>query len=147
MRNCGPTNELSTASSQLPREQAPSATHYVVSDACCNELNLTRKGKRALADRRFCADHVHAGRDGRLCDGVGQTASDDGIVPARYAKALAEEIVKPGLEAATMFRRVASRVLREIGQATHGSAVSTRPEVYFAGQAATPPPLVALVRT
>jgi hypothetical protein len=29
------------------RAQAPAATHYVVFDACRNELNLTRKGNKA----------------------------------------------------------------------------------------------------
>src|SRR5262249_42686215 len=35
------------------RAQAPAATHYVVFDACRNELNLTRKGKKALTDKGF----------------------------------------------------------------------------------------------
>jgi tol-pal system protein YbgF len=49
-----------------------------------------------------------------------------------YAKALAEELVKPGIEAMTMFRHVALRVNWEIGQDPWMSA-STLPEVYFAG--------------
>src|SRR5262245_48725689 len=35
------------------REQAPNATHYVVFDACRNELNLIRKGKKAAAEKGF----------------------------------------------------------------------------------------------
>jgi len=35
------------------REQAPAATHYVVFDACRNELNLTRKGQKALSEKGF----------------------------------------------------------------------------------------------
>jgi hypothetical protein len=35
------------------RAQAPAATHYVVFDACRNELKLTRKGKKALSDKGF----------------------------------------------------------------------------------------------
>ena len=33
-----------------------------------------------------------------------------------YAKALAEEIVKPGIEAVTMFRNVQLRIKQSIGQ-------------------------------
>jgi hypothetical protein len=60
-----------------------------------------------------------------------------------YAKALTDEMVKTGVEAMYMFRRVALRVNREIGQDPWMSA-STLPEVYFAGNAAPgspPPPL------
>ncbi len=124
------------------REQAPSATHYVVFDACRNELNLTRKGKRALADRGFVPITYTPGVMIAYATAPGKTASDAGIGAGIYAKALAEEIVKPGLEAVTMFRRVALRVYREIGQ-DPWMAASTLPEVYFAGEAATPPPLVA----
>ena len=35
------------------RAHAPATTHYVVFDACRNELNLTRKGKKALTDNCF----------------------------------------------------------------------------------------------
>src|SRR5262245_10309016 len=63
----------------------------------------------------------------------GRTASDSGREGGPYARALSEEIVKPGMEALYMFRRVALRVNREIGQDPWISA-STLPEVYFAGK-------------
>ena len=46
------------------RAQAPGATHYVVFDACRNELNLTRKGQKALSDRGFvpCMDGARVAR-------------------------------------------------------------------------------------
>jgi formylglycine-generating enzyme required for sulfatase activity/uncharacterized caspase-like protein len=124
------------------REQAPSATHYVVFDACRNELNLTHKGKRALTDRGFVPLAYTPGVMIAYATAPGKTATDAGAGAGIYAKALAEEIVKPGLEAVTMFRRVALRVNREIGQ-DPWMAASTLPEVYLAGEAAAPPPLVA----
>ena len=41
------------------RGQAPQATHYVVFDACRNELNLIRKGKKALSDKGFIPRDPH----------------------------------------------------------------------------------------
>ena len=124
------------------REQAPNATHYIVFDACRNELNLTLKGKRALAERGFVPIAYTPGVMIAYATAPGKTATDVGVGAGIYARALAEEIVKPGLEAVTMFRRVALRVNREIGQ-DPWMAASTLPEVYFAGEAATPAVLVA----
>jgi hypothetical protein len=114
------------------REQAPNATHYVVFDACRNELNLTRKGKKALTDKGFVPMAYTPGVMVAYATAPGQTATDIGSGGGPYAKALADEIVKPGVEAMSMFRRVALRVNREIGQDPWMSA-STLPEIYFAG--------------
>jgi uncharacterized caspase-like protein len=46
----------------------------------------------------------------------GRTASDTGSAGGPYAKALAEEIVNPGIEAVTMFRNVQLRIKQAIGQ-------------------------------
>src|SRR5262245_85545 len=110
------------------REQAPSAAHYVVFDACRNELNLTLKGRRALTDRGFVPIGYTPSVLIAYATAPGKTASDAGT----YARALSEEIVKPGFEAVTMFRRVALRVNREIGQ-DPWLAASTLPEHYLAG--------------
>jgi uncharacterized caspase-like protein len=116
------------------RALAPDATHYIVFDACRNELNLMRKGKKALADKGF---HPIAYAPGVLiayATAPGRTAVDgEDRTGGPYARALAEEIVKPGTEAMTMFRLVALRVNREIGQDPWMSA-STLPEFYFAGK-------------
>jgi len=45
-----------------------------------------------------------------------KTASDLGIDGGPYAKALADELVKPGVEAVSMFRNVQIRVKQSIGQ-------------------------------
>jgi Caspase domain len=115
------------------RAQAPAATHYVVFDACRNELNLTRKGVKALTDKGFVPIAYTPGVMVAYATAPGKTAADTGSGGGPYAKALADELVKPGIEAMTMFRRVALRVNREIGQDPWMSA-STLPEVYFAGQ-------------
>jgi hypothetical protein len=115
------------------REQAPLATHYVVFDACRNELNLTRKGQKALTGKGFVPLAYTPGVMIAYATAPGRTASDIGQEGGPYARALSEEIVKPGAEALFMFRRVALRVNREIGQDPWISA-STLPEVYFAGK-------------
>ena len=63
----------------------------------------------------------------------GRTASDRGTGGGPYAKALADEIVKPGVDSMLVFSRVARRVQHEIGQDPFLSA-STMPEIYFAGE-------------
>ena len=57
-----------------------------------------------------------------------------------YARALADEIVKPGIDSMLVFTRVGRRVQSAIGQDPFLSA-STMPEVYFAGvKSADPQP-------
>jgi uncharacterized caspase-like protein len=115
------------------REQAPAATHYVVFDACRNELKVARIGQKALTDKGFVPLAYTPGVMIAYATAPGRTASDTGSGSGPYARALSEEIVKPGAEALYMFRRVALRVNREIGQDPWISA-STLPEVYFAGK-------------
>src|SRR5262245_41484969 len=61
-----------------------------------------------------------------------KTASDVGDGGGPYAKALAEEMMKPGVEAVTMFRNVQLKVKQAIGQDPWLSFPSL-PAVYFAG--------------
>src|SRR5215467_13032984 len=88
------------------REQAPSATHYVVFDACRNELNLMRKGDKALADKGFVPLAFTPGVMVAYSTAPGRTATDTGSGGGTYARILAEELLRPGVEAMTMFRRV-----------------------------------------
>src|SRR5262249_26022109 len=62
----------------------------------------------------------------------GKTASDTGHGGGIYASTLAEEIVKPGVEAVLMFRNVQLKVKQAIGEDPWLS-VPTLPAVYFAG--------------
>jgi tetratricopeptide (TPR) repeat protein len=113
--------------------QAPQATHYVVFDACRNELRLSGEGQKALgAEKGFVPVAQISGLLIAYATAPKQSASDVGDNGGPYAKALAAEIVRPGFEAVTMFRNVQLRVKRSIGQDPWLSFPSL-PEVYFAG--------------
>jgi len=114
------------------RAQAPGATHYVVFDACRNELNLTRRGQKSLTEKGFVPMAYTPGVLVAYATTPGRTASDRGTGGGTYAKALADEIMKPGVDSMLVFSRVARRVQHEIGQDPFLSA-STMPEIYFAG--------------
>jgi hypothetical protein len=92
------------------RTQSPEATHYVVFDACRNELKLTRKGTKALTEKGFVPIAYTPGVMVAYATAPGRTAADTGNGGGPYARALADELVKPGIEAMTMFRRVVLRV-------------------------------------
>jgi len=100
--------ELNDIVSKL-REQAPEATHYVVFDACRDELRLVRQGKKALgAEKGFTPVSTVTGVMIAYATAPGRTASDIGQRAGPYAAALAEELSKPGVEAVTMFRTYSS---------------------------------------
>jgi len=125
--------ELNDIVSKL-REQAPEATHYVVFDACRDELRLTRQGKKTSgAEKGFTPVSAVTGVLIAYATAPGQTASDVGQRAGPYAAALAEEISKPGIEAVTMFRNVHLKVKQTIGQDSWLS-VPTLPVVYLAGK-------------
>jgi hypothetical protein len=121
------------------RAQAPGATHYVVFDACRNELNLTRRGQKALTAKGFVPMAYTPGVMVAYATAPGGTASDTGTGGGTYAKTLADEIVRPGIDSMLVFTRVARRVQHEIGQDPFLSA-STMPEIYFAGNSPSAPP-------
>src|SRR5215470_690369 len=124
--------ELSEIVNRL-REQAPEATHYVVFDACRDELRLIRQGQKALgAEKGFTPVGTVAGVMIAYATAPGRTASDAGRLAGPYASALAEELPKPGVEAVTMFRNVQLKVKHAIGQDPWLS-FPTLPAVYFAG--------------
>src|SRR5215510_16565713 len=117
----------------LLSKQAPNATHYVVFDACRNELNIAGTAAKALgADKGFVPITDTAGLLIAYATAPRKTASDVGDDGGPYAKVLAEELMKPGIEAVTMFRNVQLRVKQTIGQDPWLSFPSL-PAVYFAG--------------
>src|SRR5215470_6949071 len=125
--------ELSEIVNRL-REQAPEATHYVVFDACRDELRLTRQGQKALgAEKGFTPVGTVAGVMIAYATAPGRTASDAGRLAGPYASALAEGLPKPGVEAVTMFRNVQLKVKHAIDQDPWLS-FPTLPAVYFAGK-------------
>jgi Caspase domain len=126
----------------LLSKQAPNATHYVVFDACRNELNITGSAAKALGtDKGFVPIADTSGLLIAYATAPKKTASDVGVGGSPYAKVLAEELVKPGIESVSMFRNVQIRVKQTIGQDPWLSFPSL-PAVYFAG--AKPPETVEL---
>jgi hypothetical protein len=120
------------------RDQNRNATHYVVFDACRDELRLTRKDKKALgSDKGFVPVGNVAGVLIAYATAPGRAASDVGQGAGPYAKALVQEIVKPGVESVTMFRNVQLKVKQAIGQDPWLS-FPTLPAVYFSGKIADP---------
>ncbi|MFZ4806268.1 MAG: caspase family protein [Hyphomicrobiaceae bacterium] len=123
------------------REQSPDATHYVIFDACRDELRLTRAGRKALGKEKGFVPLVNtSGVMIAFSTAPGQTASDVGEKGGPYARALAEEIAKPGVESVMMFRNVQIKVKQEINQDPWLS-FPTLPSVYFAGTKPTTPTL------
>ena len=119
------------------RNQSPEATHYVVFDACREELRLTLAGKKAFTQEKgFVPVPTVAGVMVAYATAPGKAASDGGQDGGAYAKALAKEIVRPGVEAVTMFRNVQLEVKRAIGQDPWLSFPAL-PAVYLAGEASS----------
>jgi hypothetical protein len=114
------------------REQSPNAVHFVIFDACREELRLTRGGTKALERKGFAPVVNISGVMIAYATAPGKTASDVGDGGGVYAKTLAEEIVKPGVESVMMFRSVQLKVKEAIGQDPWLS-FPTLPAVYFAG--------------
>ncbi|MGO9173681.1 MAG: caspase family protein [Rhodomicrobium sp.] len=128
----------------LLSKQAANATQFVVFDACRNELNLSGSAAKAIgADKGFVPVANAAGLLIAYATAPNRTASDAGEGGGPYAKALAEELLKPGIEAVTMFRNVQIKVKQTIGQDPWLSFPSLAP-VYLAGRqeptARTPKP-------
>jgi len=125
------------------REQSPEAVHYVVFDACREELHLTRGGTKALDRKGFVPVPNISGVMIAYATAPGKTASDAGNGGGIYAKTLAEEIVRPGVESVMMFRTVQLKVKEAIGQDPWLSFPTLR-AVYFAGTDRDPARMPAL---
>jgi uncharacterized caspase-like protein len=121
--------------------QAPEATHFLVFDACRNELQLRIKGVKALEidGKGFKAFEQPGPILISYATAPGRTASDVGAGSGPYARALSEELVRPGVEAVTLFRNVQLRVMQSIGQNPWMTVPSVQ-AIYLAGEAPTAPP-------
>jgi hypothetical protein len=113
--------------------EAPEAKHFVVFDACRNTLKLRELGSRALVQPKgfVPVGNIPGGMLIAFATAEGELASDLGDSAGPYASALAEEIVKPAVEAVTVFRNVQIRVSRQTRQRpwTQNSPIG---ETYFA---------------
>jgi hypothetical protein len=131
---------VTSAQAQV-NSQAPAAIHFVVFDACRNELQLRIKDKKAFEvdGKGFMPVAQSAGTLVAYSTAPRRTASDAGEGSGPYARALAEELARPGFEAVVMFRNVQLRVKQSIGQDPWLSFPGV-PAVYFAGERPTDSP-------
>jgi len=115
--------------------EAGNATHFVVFDACRNNLKLRKAGSRALVQSRgFVPAVQESGMLIAYATAEGELASDVGTGAGPYASVLADEVVKPGVEAVTMFRNVQRRVRATVKQEPY-LGFNALGDVYLAGLA------------
>jgi formylglycine-generating enzyme required for sulfatase activity len=120
------------------KSEAGNATHFVVFDACRNTLKLTQPGSRAMVQSKgFVPVSQENGMLIAYATAEGELASDLGSDAGPYAKVLAEEIVKSGIEAVAMFRVVQRRVRAAIRQEPY-LGFSALGDVYFGGKSELP---------
>jgi formylglycine-generating enzyme required for sulfatase activity len=130
--------QLNEITRKLKRD-AGNATHFVVFDACRNTLKLTQPGSRAVVQSKgFVPVAQENGMLIAYATAEGELASDVGAGAGPYAKVLAEEIVKPGIEAVVMFRAVQRRVRAAIKQEPY-LGFNALGDVYLAGKSTKPP--------
>jgi formylglycine-generating enzyme required for sulfatase activity len=144
------TGELWDQSMQLTeitrklKRDAGNATHFVVFDACRNTLRLRQPGSRAVVQAKgFVPVAQENGMLIAYATAEGELASDVGAGAGPYANTLAEEIVKPGVEAVVMFRAVQRRVRAAIRQEPY-LGFNALGDIYLAGK--VEPPAAAPVK-
>ncbi len=119
------------------KREAPDAVLFIVLDACRNNIGGSRgaKGFAPVNDQRNGVVIAFATQ-------AGATASDEGATSGPYAAALADEIVKPGLNDQAVFNAVRTRVATATRGAqvpwTHDGLVGER--VVFSNGAVVPAP-------
>ena len=112
----------------LLSQRARNATHFVVFDACRNELNIGGEAAKAIgADKGFVPVSDVSGILIAYATAQKKTAADTGM----FARILSEELVKPGVEAFQVFREVQVRVKDAMHQEPWMS-LSFIPRIYFA---------------
>ena len=120
------------------KAEAGNATHFVVFDACRNTLKLTEPRTRAVVQAKgFVPAAQENGMLIAYATAERELASDVGAGAGPYAKVLAEEIVKTGIEAVAMFRIVQRRVRAAIHQEPYLGFSALR-DVYLAGRSEQP---------
>ena len=103
-------------------------------------MKLTNAGSRALVQSKgFVPIAQESGMLIAYATAEGELASDLGAGAGPYAKVLAEEIVRPGIEAVTMFRVVQRRVRMAIRQEPY-LGFNAMGDVYLAGAEMPKPP-------
>ncbi len=91
------------------RRLAPNTAHFVIFDACRNELQLI--GKKTV-EKGFVPEFARPGMLIAYATDQGSTASDIGTGSGPYAAALAEELNTTSRRASTLFEDIKFRVYR-----------------------------------
>ena len=95
------------------KEGAPEAKHFLVFDACRNELNLPRAaGKAVGGDKGFTGVRQRVGMLIAHATEENATAKDTG----QYSTILADELLRPDIEVAQVFRNVQLRAEQQMRQ-------------------------------
>ena len=117
---------------RLLRDNAPKANHFVVFDACRNEL------RGARGTRGFVPVKDRAGMLIAFSSAPGETADDGDGAQGPYAAALASELLKPGQDHLHLFQRVKSKVYQSTGGQVPWERNGLLDLVYLGGTAAPP---------
>jgi hypothetical protein len=113
---------------------APLAKHFVIFDACREELKLRNSNKSLVQAKGFSpVPNPHGEMLVAFANREGLLTKDDG----EYAKVLADEILKPGIDAVTMFNNVQLRIGQDTGREPWIQKGGIRP-VFFAGEIVNP---------
>lgn len=110
------------------RAQAPLANHYVVIDACRNELKLMDQTKAVLVEGKAFLPSTHA--NGML---IAYTTEENRTTPdnGMYAQALASALLVKEDEIVVVFRNVQLEMQKKTGQSPFAVA-NNIPRTYFA---------------
>jgi uncharacterized caspase-like protein len=103
-------------------KKAPDASHFVVFDACRNELHV-RSNAKGEEEKSFAPMTGRNGQFIAFSTSPNQTASDKGDTGGPYAIALASELTRQGQDHLAVFQNVRERVY----EATRLSATPQRP--------------------
>ncbi|GBF27657.1 hercynine oxygenase [bacterium MnTg02] len=110
-------------------DTAPNAAQFVIFDACRNRLNLTTKGGKG-----FVPVSPRRGMLIAFSTDPGETASDAGDGSGPYARALAHELRKPGLDHNDLFQNVKESVFKETGVQVPWERNGLLSRVYLSGE-------------
>ncbi len=110
-------------------KRAPRAANFVIFDACRNLLNATTKGGKG-----FVPVQTRRGMLIAFSTDPGETASDAGKGGGPYAKALAEQLARPGQDHLDLFQNVKEQVHRRTGVQVPWTRDGMLQRVYLAGK-------------
>ena len=123
-------------------QTAPEAEHFIVFDACRNELKLRRQAINRRGFTRLKRDRLPPGLLLAYASDIGKSASDTGAKAGPYATVLAEQLIKVNVPLVLVFEAVRQTVYAQTGktQLPHHISRLRKPRLGFASHAGTLPP-------